>query len=236
MKLINEGKTKKVYDPGDGTLVLKINDAVTGDKDGKENPGGNQVVGERVGMGQAALAMSSHYFKLLEEKGIATHYISSDVESGEMKVRKTFIIGGNDGGIEFIRRWKATGSFMRRFKKMRFTEGQYIDITEITLKDDDAGDPPLTPQILYGAGWLDWYDEIDVLYELFEKACEIIRDDLASIGLELWDIKLELGYCISEEGEKCWMIIDDIGPGNMRVYKDGEKLDKLKLAELVLLG
>ena len=62
-----------------------------------------------------------------------------------------------------------------------------------------------------------------------------IYDSLLGMGLELWDIKLEIGR-IQIDGQPRWAIIDEVGPGNMRVYKDGKKLDKQELARLVLAG
>jgi phosphoribosylaminoimidazole-succinocarboxamide synthase len=51
---------------------------------------------------------------------------------------------------------------------------------------------------------------------------------MAEKGLELYDIKFEYGY--DKDGEV--MLIDEIASGNMRVYKDGEYIQPLKLSEL----
>ena len=58
---------------------------------------------------------------------------------------------------------------------------------------------------------------------------KIIADDLASIGLQLWDIKFEFGYNNNEV-----ILIDEIASGNMRVYKDGKIVDPIKLTSLIL--
>ena len=61
------------------------------------------------------------------------------------------------------------------------------------------------------------------------KITQIVADDLASIGLQLWDIKFEFGYHNDEV-----ILIDEIASGNMRVYKDGQIVDPVKLTELIL--
>ena len=73
-------------------------------------------------------------------------------------------------------------------------------------------------------------------YELFNsmkeqtlKITKIIADDLKTIGLDLWDIKFEFGYNNNEV-----ILIDEIASGNMRVYKDGQIVDPIKLTSLIL--
>jgi phosphoribosylaminoimidazole-succinocarboxamide synthase len=58
----------------------------------------------------------------------------------------------------------------------------------------------------------------------------MIKEELASKGLELYDIKLEFGR--DEAGQI--MLIDEISGGNMRVYKEGAFVDPIKLQELLL--
>ena len=69
------------------------------------------------------------------------------------------------------------------------------------------------------------YDDLKVMTQQVTK---IVADDLEEKGLELYDIKFEFGY----DAEGKVMLIDEIASGNMRVYKDGEYIDPLKLNEL----
>ena len=46
--------------------------------------------------------------------------------------------------------------------------------------------------------------------------------------MELYDIKFEFGY--APDGTV--MLIDEVASGNMRVYKDGEYVEPMKLNEL----
>ena len=52
--------------------------------------------------------------------------------------------------------------------------------------------------------------------------------DMKEKGLDLYDIKFEFGY----DADGKVMLIDEIASGNMRVYKDGEYIEPLKLNEL----
>ena len=234
MRLIKEGKTKDVYETDNGAvLILLFKDNITG-TDGKEDGGGNEVIGTKLGVGAATLGMSARYFKLLEENSIKTHMVRANQQDGDdrMMVYPAKTIGGD--GLEFIKRYRATGSLRRRFPKL-FKEGDHINITEITCKDDAAGDPPMSDSIIIAAGLLDETELTDIC-DLFDDACDLIREDLEMYGLELWDIKLEFGLINYEDSGSLWAVIDEIGPGNMRVYKDGKELEKLELARIVLEG
>lgn len=61
-----------------------------------------------------------------------------------------------------------------------------------------------------------------------QQITQIVADDLKEKGLVLYDIKFEFGY--DKDGNV--MLIDEIASGNMRVYKDGQYIDPMKLSEL----
>ena len=61
-----------------------------------------------------------------------------------------------------------------------------------------------------------------------QQITKIVADDLAEKGMELYDIKFEFGY--APDGSV--MLIDEVASGNMRVYKDGQYIDPMKLNEL----
>lgn len=104
---------------------------------------------------------------------------------------------------------------MRRYGKYA-EEGQDLDaFVEVTLKDDEREDPPITEDALEMLGILS-KDEYKVLKDLTQKIAGIIKDELAKKGLELYDIKFEFG----RTGEdKQITLIDEISGGNMRAYK-----------------
>ena len=137
MKKIREGKTKTLYEAEGGNILLHFKDDVTGTGD-VIDPGANAVIGKVEGKGNASLKLSQYFFEKLEQEGILTHYVKADIAENKMLVRKAEPFGE---GLEFICRLKATGSFMRRYGKYA-QEGQPLDyLVEITLKDDDRGDP-----------------------------------------------------------------------------------------------
>ena len=224
MELVKHGKTKDVYKLPDGNFLLKFKDTVTGNSSGESDPGGNSVVGSVAGVGLGALKMTVYYFELLKKLKINTHYVSADLSKNEMIVRPAAVFGN---GLEFVVRYKAAGSFVRRFG-LYCKEGEELPkIFEATLKDDARGDPPATCEILSALKLLS-PAQYDTIQGETIKICDIVKDDLRGRGLELIDIKIEFGLV---DGKIA--LIDEISPGNMRVYKDGKKLDYLTLSSLL---
>ena len=208
MKKLYQGKTKDVFQLDDGNVLLKFKDDVTGEN-GVFDPGANTVGLSIEGMGQAGLRISTYFFGLLKEKGVETHFISSNIPEATMTVVPASIFGK---GLEVICRYRAVGSFMRRYG-LYATEGQPLDAyVEITLKDDSRNDPLITKEGLEALNIMT-ADEYDVICAAQKKICGILKDDLEKRGLDLYDIKLEYGR--SENGV---IVIDEISGGNMRVY------------------
>ena len=92
MKKIYEGKTKDVFSLDNGNVLLKFKDDCTG-KDGVFDPGENAVGLTIEGIGKANLETSVHYFELLKEAGIKTHYVSANVEEATMEVLPATVFG-----------------------------------------------------------------------------------------------------------------------------------------------
>jgi phosphoribosylaminoimidazole-succinocarboxamide synthase len=221
---VYKGKTKDVYELENGNYCLKFKDDVTG-KDGVFDPGANQVGLTIDGMGQAGLRLTQYFFNLLKEKGIKTHYIAANIADSTMEVLPGAPFGK---GIEVICRFRAVGSFMRRYA-LYAKEGQVLDaLVEVTLKDDERDDPLITKDALQMLGILT-YEQYDSLKAQTKNICKILKDDLATYGLELIDIKLEFG---SNNGEV--ILVDEISGGNMRVFKDGKSVDPLDIVKIVL--
>jgi len=225
MKIIYKGKTKDVYDNGDGNFLLQFKDDVTG-TDGKFDPGANTVGLTIAGVSNSCVRLTEFFFKKIEAAGIPTHYVSSDVEKAQMLVRPATVFGK---GVEVICRLKAVGSFLKRFGDY-CTSGQDLDfLVETTLKDDDRGDPPITKDQLAMLGILT-AEEYEILKDLTKKITAIIKDELAKKGAELYDIKFEFGRV---DGKIT--LIDEISGGSMRVYKNGAFVEPLELPK-VLFG
>ena len=229
MTKIYTGKTKDVYLLENGNVLLKFKDDCTG-KDGKFDPGENAVGLTIEGIGKANLETSVYYFELLKKAGIKTHYVSADIENATMEVLNAECIGKaqGGGGLEVICRRVATGSFIRRYgeyiKNGTRIEGGYV---ECTFKNDAKGDPLVTSEGLEVLGVMT-QEQFAEMKKMTLGITKIIADDLASIGLDLWDIKFEFGY----HGDEV-VLIDEIASGNMRVYKGDEIVDPVELTKLI---
>ncbi|MEK4495691.1 phosphoribosylaminoimidazolesuccinocarboxamide synthase [Ureibacillus sp. FSL W8-0352] len=228
MKHIYTGKTKNVYELEDGNYLLEFKDDVTG-VDGVFDPGANTVGLTIEGAGLAGLKLTKYFFELLNEKGIPTHFIEADIDKKTMKVKPAETFGK---GLEVICRFRAAGSFLRRYG-LYVQEGQPLDaFVEVTIKDDEREDPPISEDALDMLGILS-KDEYKVLKELTQTIAGIVKEELAKKDIELYDIKFEFGR---DRETKEILLIDEISGGNMRAYKNGEYIEPLQLEKLILEG
>ena len=222
-KLVYTGKTKNVYALENGNYLLKFKDDATG-KDGVFDPGMNEVGLTIEGVGDVNLRMSIYFFEKINAAGIRTHYISADLNETTMEVLPAKVFGH---GLEVICRYKAVGSFFRRY-------GEYIEegadlpaYVEMTFKNDEKGDPLVTKDglIVLGVMTDEQYEDIKAMTQ---QITAIVADEMKACGMELYDIKFEYGY----DADGKVMLIDEIASGNMRVYKNGEYVDPMTLSEL----
>lgn len=226
LELIYTGKTKNVYRLENGNYLLKFKDDATG-ADGVFDPGCNTIGLTIEGAGKAGLRLTKHFFEILEQQGIPTHYIDADIENATMTVKPAKLFGK---GLEVICRLRAVGSFLRRYGDY-IQEAQPLDyFVEVTLKDDAREDPPITEDALEILGILS-KSEYLVLKDLTRKITAVVKDELAKKGLELFDIKFEFGRVGPQQQI---MLVDEISGGNMRAYKDGQHIQPLDLEKIML--
>ena len=140
MEKVYQGKTKDVYKLENGNFLLEFKDDCTG-KDGVFEPGKNTVGLKIEGIGKANLKMSVHFFEILNKAGVKTHYISANVDKGTMEVVPARPFGK---GLEVICRFKAVGSFYRRYNEYVVEGGDLPAYVETTFKNDALGDPLVT--------------------------------------------------------------------------------------------
>lgn len=226
MKLKYQGKTKDVYDMEDGTYLLQFKDDVTG-TDGVFDPGANTVGLSIEGIGKSGLKLTKFFYEKLNAMGIPTHYISSDTEKGTMLVKPAKVFGK---GVEVICRYKAVGSFIRRYGLYAKDGEDLPAYVEITLKDDDRNDPLITKDALEILGILS-KEEYETLVELTKKIAEVVREELSKKDITLYDIKFEFGRV---DADNHVALIDEISGGSMRAYKNGEYIEPLELEKLML--
>ncbi len=226
MEVIYRGKTKDVYEKGDGNYLLKFKNDVTG-TDGVFDPGANTVGLSIEGAGKAGLRLTKFFFEKINSAGIPTHFVDADIKNSTMTVKPARVFGE---GVEVIIRYRAVGSFYRRYGRY-CTEGQKLDsYVEVTLKDDDRNDPLITDDALEMLDIMD-KEEYQVLKELTQKIGAIVKEELAKKDLELYDIKFEFGR-IGPEGTIA--LIDEISGGNMRAFKGERQVEPLELEEIML--
>ena len=222
-KLVYTGKTKNVYALENGNYLLKFKDDCTG-KDGVFDPGENSIGLTIEGVGDVNLRMSIYFFEKINAAGIRTHFVSADLQNTTMEVLPAKVFGK---GLEVICRYKAVGSFLRRYGDYVESGADLPAYVEMTFKDDAKGDPLVTKDglIVLGVMTSEQYDEIK---DMTQKITRIVADEMAARGMELYDIKFEYGY----DAEGKVMLIDEIASGNMRVYKNGECIDPMTLSKL----
>ncbi len=224
MKKVYTGKTKDVFELENGNYLLKFKDDVTGEN-GVFDPGANTVGLSIEGVGKANLRMTKLFFDELAARGIKTHYINIDIDKSEMEVLAAKKFGQ---GLEVICRYRAVGSFLRRY-------GSYIEsgaplpaYVECTLKDDALGDPLITAEGLEVLGIMtqEMFKSIKTQTQIIAG---VVREVLAKKGLELYDIKFEFGYVGNEV-----ILIDEISSGNMRAYLGDKYIEPMELSKVML--
>ena len=223
MKLLCQCKTKDVYALEDGNYLLKFKE-LAGDE-GAPAPGADAAGSSAQGMGCIRLLLSEYFFRCVDEAGYPTHFISADIEKSEMTVLPTEKPGK---GLEVICRYRAVGSFIKRYGGY-VREGQALDaLFEVNLKDEERGNPAITRETLDMLGIISG-DEYNTLKFLTKRISGVIRDELESKELELNDVTLEFGYY-----EEDFILIGEISGENLRVCKEGKLLNTFDLAAIML--
>ena len=224
MRTIYTGKTKNVLaDDATGKVCLLFKDDLTGEN-GVFDPGSNTVAGSVEGKGKTGLLVSKHFFELMENKGIPTHYLGADIDKGIMFVRKLSV-----PALEFVLRYESAGSVCRRFS---LDEGTLFEppYAEVMLKNDEKGDPPISERLCVMKGLLkegQYGGAIDVLI----MVGDVLKEELEQMGLHLIDFKIEIGY---DETGKVY-VADEITPDIWRVRdENGNIPDQIECAKLVL--
>lgn len=168
------------------------------------------------------MRLTKYYFKVLQEKGIPTHYIDADIDNATMTVKPAVLFGK---GLEVICRLRAVGSFLRRYGDY-VQEAQPLDyFVEVTLKDDAREDPPITEDALEILGILT-KEEYQVLKGLTRQITAVVKDELARKDIELYDIKFEFGRV---GPDRQITLVDEISGSNMRAYQNGQHIQPLEM-------
>lgn len=218
---IYSGKTKDIHRLSNSHLLIEFKDDVTGEN-GVVDPGANTVVGRIQGKGRMSLELTRHFFQRLQDEGIPTHLVSVDLDRNAMEVREAAVPGkdrSGAGGLEFVCRRKAYGGFLKRYGTLVEKELQDLDyLVEITLKDDERGDPLINDDALVTLGLLT-RPQLDTARELTRRIARIVENDLRERGLDLIDMKVEFGLI-----DGAVVLIDEISADAMRVMDSSGRI------------
>ncbi len=204
-----EGKAKKVFATEDPSLLIVSykDDATAFNGLKKGTIEGKGVINNR---------MSNALMRLLEKKGIPTHYVK-ELSDRDTLVKKVSIVP-----LEVIVRNIAAGSFSKRYG---VEEGlQFSSPTiEFSYKNDALGDPLINEYHIAAIGLAD-ASEIYTIKKYAFAVNEQLKAFWASCGVTLVDFKLEFGKL----ADGSIVLADEISPDTCRLWDSatGEKLDK----------
>jgi phosphoribosylaminoimidazole-succinocarboxamide synthase len=207
-ELLYEGKAKQVYRTADPDfLVQHFKDDATAFNAQKR--------GTIVSKGIVNNRTSEVFFRLLEEQGVATHFVRR-LSDRDMLIRACEIVK-----IEVVVRNIIAGSLAKRLGR---EEGELLPepVIEHYFKDDALGDPLIN----------DWHirvlklataADVQAINETALKVNAILREFLDARQIVLVDMKLEFGR---HHGKM--LVADEICPDTCRFWdkSTGEKLDK----------
>lgn len=207
--MLYEGKAKKVYATEDPELyIVDYKDDATAFNGLKK--------GTILGKGAINNRVTNHLMKMLETKGIPTHFVE-ELSDRETVVKKVHIVP-----LEVIIRNIAAGSFSKRFGVEEGTVLKQPSL-EYSYKDDALGDPMINDYHILALG-LATREELATIAGYAFKVNEVLKKYLLNFDIELVDFKLEFGKL----SDGTIVLADEISPDTCRFWdvKTHEKLDK----------
>lgn len=208
LEMLYEGKAKKVFKTSDPDVyhILYKDDATAFNGVKKGTIANKSAVNNQ---------MSAILFKMLEEKGVPTHFVEL-INEREMLVKSVEILP-----LEVIVRNIAAGSLAKR---LGLDEGTPLNSTvlEFCYKNDDLGDPMIND---YHIEAINLASKEQV--EEIKKYAFIINDALVDYfkerNIKLVDFKIEFGV---HKGQV--LLADEISPDTCRLWdaETNKKLDK----------
>ncbi|SFV69836.1 Phosphoribosylaminoimidazole-succinocarboxamide synthase [hydrothermal vent metagenome] len=208
--LLYEGKAKKIWYTEDKNLLIsEFKDDLTafnGEKKSSEE-----------GKGALNNKISTELFKLLNQKGIPTHFVEM-LDENNMLHKKCDVIR-----IEVIVRNIATGSLSRN---LGIEDGKVLPFTlvEFDYKNDELGDPKLNDQHCLILELVNNTDELDYIRFIARRINTIMQEFFSDKDMTVVDFKLEFGRDIDGN----IILIDELSPDNFRFWDatTGESMDK----------
>jgi phosphoribosylaminoimidazole-succinocarboxamide synthase len=214
LEQIYEGKAKKVFATDDSALcIVDYKDDATAFNGIKK--------GTIIGKGVINNQVTNHLMKLLEEKGIPTHFVE-ELSERETLVKRVTIVP-----LEVIVRNIAAVSLAKR---LGLAEGYKLSRTvlEFSYKNDELGDPMINEYHILAMDFAT-QAELDQITAYALKINDILSEYLKDLNIELIDFKLEFGK--TADGQL--VLADEISPDTCRFWdaKTKMKLDKDRFRE-----
>lgn len=207
LKLLYEGKAKKVYEYEEDKVVIYYKDDATA-FDGLKKA---QIESK----GILNNLISSALFEHLNSKGIDTHFIKRLDERRQL-CYKTKIIP-----LEVIVRNIAAGSMAKRYG---VEEGRPLKevVFELSYKNDELHDPLINDYHVVALEFAT-KQQLSIMYNMAEKINNVLKENFLKVGIILVDFKLEFGVYKDKI-----LLSDEISPDTCRLWdsKTKEKLDK----------
>ncbi len=209
MQPLYEGKAKRLYTTQEQD-VLRI---VYKDEATAFNGEKKEVF---AGKGELNNRLTSHFFEILEQAGIPTHFIER-VSEREQLVRRVTIIP-----LEVVVRNVVAGSLSKR---LGIEEGTVLEtpIVEFYYKDDTLGDPLVTSSHI-NLLKIATSEELEELSDKALRVNEVLQPYFRQNGITLIDFKLEYG----KTADGTILLADEISPDTCRLWdqETGEHLNK----------
>lgn len=204
-----EGKAKKVFATDDPNLcIVSYKDDATAFN--------GQKKGTILGKGAINNRLTNYFMKLLEEKGIPTHFVE-ELNDTDAVVKKVTIVP-----LEVIIRNISAGSFAAHYG---VKEGIVFEqpTIEFSYKCDELNDPLINAYHAIALK-LATPEEIETIKKLAFAVNDALKAFWNSVGVTLVDFKLEFGRL----PDGTIILADEISPDTARLWdsKTGEKLDK----------
>lgn len=196
-EILYEGKSKKVFRTDDSDLLL-----VDYKDDSTES---EETDGKMIGKRAVNNRMSNYIFRLLEEKGIPTHYVQ-ELSDTQTVVKKAEMLP-----FEVTIRNVAAGSFS---KKMGIEEGFVLlePTLEFCYKNDTLGNPMINDFYIIAIGAAT-REEISRISDLAFQVNDVLKDLFIKMGIRLIDFKLEFGRYKGQI-----ILADEISPDTCRLW------------------
>jgi phosphoribosylaminoimidazole-succinocarboxamide synthase len=209
---IYEGKAKILYATEDSEILLAYfkDDATAFNA---------QKRGTIAHKGEINCQIAAHLFKLIEARGIATHFIDCP-KVNEMRVKAVTILP-----IEVVVRNIAAGSLCQQ---TGLTLGTVLPqpLVEFFYKNDALGDPLLTQDRLFLME-LATPAQLESLQSKTLEINQILQDFFQLCGITLVDFKIEFGVDSHQE----ILLADEISPDSCRLWLTGEPDPDLRVLD-----